>query len=181
MVKEIKIDNFNQITFYPLDLLDEEPPEIVVKKDVDSNFRISQIMRYNNFLMSEISKRETTIKTFKNLDWACFLIEMVLVVLEIGIASVGILYTDYISLTSSASIVFTTISTFLRGITKKFMKKLEKHQSLLVLTKNKFHQVKDKFTLALKNGDIDHEEYLSIFEEFEKYEAMRKDIINSCP
>lgn len=179
MVKEIVNvqKELTEINFYPLDVIDSAPPEIVIQKDSDSNFRISQIITYNEYLSHEISKRERVIKSFKYIDWICFSAEMLLVIINILLAFVSIIFVQYNTTISSIGILVTAFSTFIRNNTKKHMKKLDKHQSLLFLTKSKLSIVQEKYSLAIRDGDVSHDEYLTIIDEFEKYQKLRQEIL----
>lgn len=177
MVKELRQQSFEEINFYPLEMLDRPVPEIIVNKDISSDFRITQIQKYNDFFISEIALREKIINKFKNIDFFCFIAEMLLVIFDIVLGSFGLIFPTYLSTTSSVCIIATTISTFIRGITKKIMQKLEKHQHVLILTKNKFSTVKDKYHLAIRDGTIDHEEYVSIVDDFKSYDTLRTEIL----
>lgn len=176
MVREIKnAKSFEEIRFYPLEYTETPPPEIVVVKDADSDFRIGQISKYRNYLTTEINKREKIIKSFKNFDWVCFIAELLFVAVEICISIGGIIYPEFSTTTSSACVIITTVSTSMRGIFKKIMSKLEKHNAMLYLAKSKLAIVKDKYEIAMKDGQIDHQEFLKIVEEFGKYEALRQE------
>lgn len=179
MVKEIvkTQKEFTEINFYPLDVIDVPPPELKIHQNVDSNFRISQIISYNEYLAQEISKRESAIKSFKYVEWICFLLEMILVCLDITLGLVSVITQYNTPALSSICVFITTLATFIRNITKKHMKKIEKHQSLFFLTKNKLAIVKEKYTLAIRDGNISHEEYVVIIDEFEKYQKLRKEIL----
>lgn len=180
MVKEIKNTNFDQINFYPIDNDDDEiPPEIVIFKDVDSDFRIMQIVRYNDFLNSEIKKRETQTNSLKIFEWICFTIEVILVACDIGASLLGFYDQSYLPTTSVGCLLFTTLATFLRGLTKKVMKKMDVYKSLYILAKSRSNHVSDKYELAIRDGQIDHEEYLNIINEFRKYEEMRRKILQN--
>lgn len=176
MVKEIK-HNFNQINFYPVEQLDDIPPEIIVFKDIDSNFRMSQIVSYNDFLNSEIIKRTKLINSMKFMEWICFILEFIIVFSEIIISIVGLIYVELLNPSSITCVILTTISTALRGFTKKYMTKMEKHQALLILTKGKLGYISDRYNMALRDGEITHEEYTFLVEEYKKYEKLRIDII----
>lgn len=178
MVKEIIIENNDKINFYPLDLFDSEPPEIIINKDVDSNFRIAQIMKYNEYLASEITKRGASVKSFKNFDFYCFLFEMFCVVLDVLVGTLGLVFTEYSSTTSSICVIATTISTFVRNATKKFMLKIEKQQSLLTLAKGYMAIVQDKYNIAIRDGIIDHDEYINMVDDFKKYKENRTKLLN---
>nr|UOX61098.1 MAG: hypothetical protein DiTV3a_F17ORF3 [Diabrotica toursvirus 3a] len=172
----VKTPSFEEINFYALD---ETPPEIIVKKDVDSNFRINQIIKYNEFLIGEISRQENIVLRFKNFDLICFFIEMILVLLDVVSGVLGVFFQDWVISTSSLCILLTAISTSLRNFTKKFMAKIEKHQALLFATKSKFNHAKDKYDLAIRDGVISHEEYVNIVDEYKKYEKLREEIIKT--
>lgn len=177
MVKEIKVNNFDQINFYPVDQMDEIPPEIIVFKDLDSNFRVSQIVSYNNFLNQEVVKRSKLINSMKIMEWICFTLEIIIVLGEIITASLGLFFSELTNSSSYVCIILTTFSTFLRGFIKKYMRKMEKHQALMILAKSKLGYVSDKYNIAIKDGEINHEEYINLVDEYKKYEDMRLDII----
>lgn len=179
MVREIKnAKSFEEIRFYPLEYNETPPPEIVISKDVDSDFRIGQISRFRTYLNNEILKREKIIKSFKNFDWICFAAEILFVAVEIGISIAGIVCPEFSVTTSSACVIITTVSTSMRGIFKKIMSKLEKHNAMLYLAKSKLAIVKDKYDIAMKDGQIDHQEFLKIVDEYGKYEAIRQDTLD---
>lgn len=173
----IQTSNFEEISFYPLDIT--EPPKIFIEIDKDSNFRIAQIMKYNEYLSSEISKRTGIVSSFKKFDYVCFILEILFVLIDVGIGTIGIFYPALNTSTSAACILITAVGTFLRGVVKKYMKRMEKHQSLLVLAKTILSQAQEKYNIAISNGDIDHEEYLTITDEFKKYETLRQNIIGN--
>ncbi|QIH04847.1 hypothetical protein [Dasineura jujubifolia toursvirus 2a] len=173
--------SFTEINFYPLDIMEMPQISLPTTPNLDSSFRIKQINTYNNFLQEEIKTRENIIEKFKYFDWGCFIIEMILVMFEIISCILSLIYPMFLSLSSSAelSIMITTISTFLRGMTSKFIRRVHKHQSLLTLAKGKYNSVKSDYEIALLDEKITHEEYIKIVDQFKKYETLRSEIISS--
>lgn len=180
MVKEIvkPQKEFTEINFYPLDVIDVTPPDIKIHQNIDSNFRISQIISYNEYLSQEISNRENAIKSFKYVEYICFLIEMIFACMDITLGIISIFFKHYNSTISIVCIVLTGLGTFLRNMTKKHMKKVEKHQALFFLTKSKLTIVQEKYSIAIRDGNISHDEYVKIIDEFEKYQKLRKEILS---
>ena len=84
----------------------------------------------------------------------------------IGIASAGI------------SIVFASAT----GITKKLLKttrnKKKKHDKILMLAKSKLNSIESLISRALIDMDINHEEYITILKEKDKYENMKENVRN---
>lgn len=169
--------DYSEINFYALDDFTEEPPEIVIKDGTTSAFRIAQVMKYNEFLVTEVRRREHIVRTFRWLEWFSFILEMTLVVVDLSIGCFGIFKTDYLSMTAQICVAVTTVGTCLRTLTKNFMNKFNKHVSLLVLAEGKLSIVKDKYNLFIADGQISEEEYQQLVFDFNKYEELRTQIL----
>lgn len=177
MTLDYKNNNFNIVKFYPLDIEDNNPPDIIVEKNSSTNFKTEQIMKYNEFLISEINKRRHIVNTFKYIEWVCLIVEIVLIIIELTTGVIGVIKQDLLPTTSVACILITTITTFFKGLSKQLIKNIEKHQSLLIISESKLATVKDKYRLFILDGEINDAEYFSIVDEFKKFEQYRNDII----
>lgn len=180
MVKEILKINYHSVNAYPLDVIETLPPEIIIdekNKDVDSKFRVSQITRYNDYLQDEIRKRQTIVKRFECIEWVFFFIEIILMLFDFGLGTFGTVFPQYSSITSTSCAVFTAVSTCLRGVIYNIMNKLNLHKNILILTQSKLAFFRDKYELAIYDGNVTHEEYSAIVKEFKKYEEMRRKFV----
>lgn len=177
MVIKVNKLSSEQINFYPLEIVPTAPPELVVNENMDSNFRIAQIMQYRNFLNSEKEKLTDILGAYRKIEWGCFIAEVMLVILDIVLCSFGILNEKYIISTSSFCIFVTALSALVRSIASNLRTKKEKQQMLLTLASAKLFLVKDKYDLSIRDGNVDHTEYTNIVDEFRKYEQVRNNIM----
>lgn len=184
MVKEILNVNYHNVNVYPLDIVETPPPEIVIDDDKntgdkisDTKFRVSQITRYNDYLHNEISKRQTIVNRFEYVEWICFFVEIILMLCDFALGTIGAVFSEYASITSTVCMTFTVISTFLRGFIHNIMKKLNRHKNILVLTQSKLAFFRDKYQLAIDDGEVTHDEYTEIVKEFKKYEELRRNFV----
>lgn len=182
MVKEIKV-NYQSVNAYPLDVVETPPPEIIIDDDntgdkiSDSKFRVSQIIKYNEYLQDEIRKRQIIVKRFEYVEWVCFFIEIILMLSDFALGIFGNIFPQYSSIVSKSCTAFTAVSTCLRGFIYNTMNKLNRHKKILVLTQSKLAFFKDKYELAIDDGEVKHEEYSEIVKEFKKYEEMRRKFV----
>lgn len=177
MVKKSQTPEFKVVHFFPLEDKDVAPPEIIERGDADSDYRIAQIISYQNYLISEIERRSYTVNVYKYIEWVVFIIEMIIATLDISLGIYGLVTDDHLSVTTKISIVVTTIGTIVRTYIKTFMKKVEKHRELLTLARGKNIIVKDKYNLFIKDGEISDQEYKNLVADFKKYEEAREEVI----
>ena len=81
---------------------------------------------------------------------------------------------------SSAS--FTLIFSLTKGIIKKLLNmtinKKKKHDKILMLAESKFNSIETLMSQALGDLDINHEEFIMILKEKDKYERMKYNLIS---
>ena len=82
-----------------------------------------------------------------------------------------------------ASASFTLVFSLTTGIIKKLLKitrkKKKKHNKITTLAKSKFNSIETLMSHALIDLGISHEEFKTIVNEKEKYEAMKESIRNT--
>lgn len=180
MVKESnKSDiNFYGIEFNPIENLEENLPEIVVLNENDNMIsKKIQIARYNDFLKYEINKREQLVQTYKKYEWGFLIFEIIFFLLELSVITVGLIIPDIIIKTSIVGMVLTTVSTSIRKIYQYILKNASLYRELLVLTKSKLLHFETRYNIALSDNEITQEEYISLIEEFKKFEKLRSNIL----
>ena len=82
-----------------------------------------------------------------------------------------------------ASASFTLAFSLTTGIIKKLLKitrkKKKKHNKIVMLAKSKLNSIETLMSQALIDLDISHEEFKTIVNEKEKYEAMKESVRNT--
>ena len=113
-------------------------------------------------------------------DW----IDKVLIVLSVTSGGVSIIsFTSIIGApVGIASASFTLIFSLTTGIAKKLLnitrKKKKKHDKILMLAKSKLNSVETLISQALVDMEISHEEFITIFNEKDRYDKIKKNLIN---
>lgn len=158
----------------------EPPPELIIDTDQDSDAMLHQIIRYNNFLMTELEINKQSMSKYESINWICYLIEIVTIIADIILGVIGVIFSNELEsrTVSLICISITALSTLLRSIAKKINDSSHKHSSLFYLTKSKFAYVKEKYELAIKDGVISYEEFISFVTEYKKFENIRTEIIS---
>ena len=79
-----------------------------------------------------------------------------------------------------ASASFTLIFSITTGIVKKLLgttrKKKKMHDQILMLAKSKFNSIEALILQALIDMNINHEEFIAILKEEDRYEKMKENI-----
>ena len=79
-----------------------------------------------------------------------------------------------------ASACFTLIFSITAGIIKKLLsttiKKKKKHDQILMLAKSKYNSIEALISQVLNDMDISHKEFITILDEKNKFENMKKNI-----
>ena len=109
-------------------------------------------------------------------------IDKTLIVLSATRGGISIItFTSVIGIPAGiASASFTLIFSLTTGIMKKLLKitrkKKKKHNKIVMLAKSNLNCIETLMSLALIDLDISHEEFKTIANEKEKYEAMKESI-----
>ena len=96
----------------------------------------------------------------------CIISHATVVATPVGIASAG----------------FTILFSLATGITKKLLKRTrnekKKHNKILMLAKSKLNSIESLMSKALIDMDVNHEEFIKILKEKNKYEKMKENVRN---
>ena len=141
-----------------------------------------EIKKIENYFINEINERESYSKKVNKHVTIFDYIDKILIVLSATSSSVSI-----ISLTSTigvpvgiVSASFTLIFSITTGIIKKLLsatiKKMKKHDQILMLAKSKYTSIEALISQALNDIDKSHKEFITILKEKDKYEKMKEDI-----
>ena len=147
-----------------------------------TKFRLSEIMRIENYFHQEINQRKSCSKKLSKCVTAFDYIDKILIVLSTTSSGVCII--------SSASVVgapvgiasasFTLIFSLTTGIVKKLLNitrnKKKKHDKILMLAKSKLNSIETLVSQALIDMEISHEEFVTILKEKDKYKKMKDNL-----
>ena len=147
-----------------------------------TKFRLSEIMRIENYFHQEINQRKSCSKKLSKCVTAFDYIDKILIVLSTTSSGVCII--------SSASVIgvpvgiasasFTLIFSLTTGIVKKLLNitrnKKKKHDKILMLAKSKLNSIETLVSQALIDMEISHEEFVTILKEKDKYKKMKDNL-----
>ena len=149
-----------------------------------TKFRLSEIIRIENYFHQEINQRKSCSKKLSKYDAVFDYIDQALIVLSATSGGVSIiLFTSIdgapVGLTSASLTLFFSLTT---GTTRKLLnitrKKKKKDYKILMLAKCKLSSIETLISQALIDMDISHGEFVTILKEKDKYEKM-KDTLRS--
>ena len=160
--------------------------EIIDKKNLSeqTKFRLSQIIRIENYFYLEINERKSCIKKLNKYITVFEYIDKILIILSATSGGVSII--SFLSIAGVpvgiASASFTLVFSIAKGIIKILLKitrnKKKKHDNIFMLAKSKLNSIEILMSKALNDMDISHEEFTIILNEKDKYEKMKYKIIN---
>ena len=149
-----------------------------------TKFWLSEIVGIENYFYQEINQRKSYSKNLNKYVTVLDHIDKVLIVLSATSGGVSII--SFASILGApvgiARASFTLIFCITIGIVKKSLNmtrsKKKKHDKILMLAKCKLNSIETLISQALNDMDISHKEFITIFNENNKYERM-KDILKS--
>ena len=147
-----------------------------------TKFRLSEIMRIENYFHQEINQRKSCSKKLSKYVAAFDYIDKVLIVLSATSGGVSIIsFTSIIGApVGIASASFTLIFSLTTGIVKKLLNitrnKKKKHDKILMLAKSKLSSIETLVSQALIDMEISHEEFVTILKEKDKYKKMKDNL-----
>ena len=160
--------------------------EIIDKKNLSeqTKFRLSQIIRIENYFYLEINERKSCIKKLNKYITVFEYIDKILIILSATSGGVSII--SFLSIAGVpvgiASASFTLVFSIAKGIIKILLKitrnKKKKHDNILMLAKSKLNSIEILISKALNDMEISHEEFTIILNEKDKYDKMKYKIIN---
>ena len=152
------------------------------KLSAQTNFRLYEIKKTENYFINKINERELYSKKLNKYVTIFDYIEKILIVLSATSSSVSIIsFTSTIGLpVGIVSTSFTLIFSITTGIIKKLLsttiKKKKKHDQILMLAKGKYNSIEALISQALNEIEISHKEFITILNEKDRYEEMKEDI-----
>ena len=160
--------------------------EIIDKKNLSeqTKFRLSQIIRIENYFYLEINERKSCAKKLNKYITVFEYIDKILIILSATRGGVSII--SFLNIAGVpvgiASASFTLVFSIAKGIIKILLKitrnKKKKHDNIFMLAKSKLNSIEILMSKALNDMDISHEEFTIILNEKDKYEKMKYKIIN---
>ena len=147
-----------------------------------TEFRLSKIMGIENYFYQEINQQKSYSKKLNKYVTIFDYIDKILIILSATTGGISIIsFTTTIGApVGIASASFTLIFSLSTGIIKKLLNttrnKKKKHDKILMLGKSKLDSIESLISQALNNIKISNKEFITILDENDKYEKMKKDI-----
>ena len=142
--------------------------------------RLDKITEIENYFHQEINQRKLCSKKLSKYVTAFDYIDKILIVLSATSSGVSIIsFTSIIGApVGIASASFTLIFSLTTGIIKKLLSitrnKKKKHNKILMLAKSKLNSIETLISQPWIDMGISDEEFVTILEERDKYEKMKK-------
>ena len=144
--------------------------EIIDKKNLSeqTKFRLSQIIRIENYFYLEINERKSCVKKLNKYITVFEYIDKILIILSATSGGVSII--SFLNIAGVpvgiASASFTLVFSIAKGIIKILLKitrnKKKKHDNILMLAKSKLNSIEILMSKALNDMEISHEKFTII-------------------
>ena len=149
-----------------------------------TKFRLSEIIVIENYFYHEINERKSYIKKLSKYVTISEYIDKILIILSA--TSGGVSAMSFVSIVrvpvGIAGASFTLIFSIAKGIIKILLKitrnKKELYDKILMLAKSKLNSVEKLISKALNDMEINHEEFIIILDEKDKYDNMKYELIS---
>ena len=147
-----------------------------------TKFRLSEIMRIENYFHQEINQRKSCSKKLSKYVTTFDYIGKILIVLSAKSGGVSIIsFTNIVGapvgIASASLLLFFSLTT---GTVKKLLNiarnKKKKHDKILMLAKSKLNSIETLVSQALIDMEISHEEFVTILKEKDKYKKMKDNL-----
>ena len=148
-----------------------------------TKFRLCEIKKNDNCFVNDINQQKAYSKKLSKYVTIFDYIDKILFVLSATTSGVSIISFTSTTIGESVGIVcasFTLIFPLTTGIIKKLLNMTinKKHDQLPMLAESKFNSIETLISQALGDLDINHEEFIMILKEKDKYERMRYNLIS---
>ena len=149
-----------------------------------TKFRLSEMIGVENYFYQEINERKSQIRKLNKYITLFEYIDKILIVLSATSGGVSIVsFTTIVGApVGIASASFTLIFSIAKGIIKILLKitrnKKELYDKILMLAKSKLNSVEKLISKALNDMEINHEEFIIILDEKDKYDNMKYELIS---
>ena len=147
-------------------------------------YSLNEISKIENYFIEEINQRKSCRKKLIKYVPAFDYLDNILVVLSttsggvsiisftsIVEAPVGIARASFISIFSLATVIIKKLLSIMRN-------KKKEHDKILVLAKNKLSSTETLVSQALIDTEVNHEEFITILKEKDKYEKIKEKMKN---
>ena len=147
-----------------------------------TKFRISEIIRIENYFYQEINQRMSCSKKLNKYVTTFDYLDKFLIILSATSSRVSIIsFTSIVGVrVGIASASLSLIFSLTTGIVKKLLNitrnKKKKHDKILMLAKIKFNSIDTLISQALIDLDISREKFIRILKEKDKYEKMKENL-----
>ena len=147
-----------------------------------TKYRLYEIKKIENYFINEINEEKSYSKKLSKYVTIFDYIDKILIVLSATSSGVSIIsFTSIIGVPAGiASASFTLIFSITAGIIKKLLsttiKKKKKHDQILMLAKSKYNSIEVLILQALNDININHEEFITILKEKDRYEKIKENI-----
>ena len=146
-----------------------------------TKFRLYEIKEIENHFINEINERKSYNKKLSKYVTTFDYIDKILI---IGSATTGVSIFSFTSVIGApvgiTGASFTLIFSLATEIVKKLLNitrnKKKTHDQILELAKSKFNSIETLISQALNDMEISHEEFITTFNEKDRYEKMKENI-----
>ena len=144
-----------------------------------TKFRLSEIIGVENYFQHEINEWKAYIKKLNKYITIFDYINKILIFLNVTSGGVSIISFNAIvgSTVGIISACYTLIFSIAKGLLKILLKitrnKKKKHDNILMLAKSKLNSIETLISQSLNDMKINHEEFIIILKEKDKYEKMK--------
>ena len=141
-------------------------------------------MGIENYFCREIIKRKSYNRKLNKYVTIFDYIDKMLIILSVTSSGMSIIsFAGAIGAPAGiASSCFTLIFSITTGIIKKLLNitrnEKKKHDKILMLAESKLNSIESLISQALNDLDISHQEFIIIFNEKDKYERMKYNLIS---
>ena len=155
-----------------------------IKLSGQKKFRLSEIMRIENYFYQEINQQKSCSKKLNKYVTIFDYIDKILIILSVTSSGISIIsFASAIGVPAgTASACFTLIFSITTRIIKKLLNitrnKTKRHDKVLMLAESKLNSIESLISQALNDLDISHEEFIIILNEKDKYERMKYNLIS---
>ena len=145
-----------------------------------TKFRLYEIKKIENYFINEINERESYSKILNKYVTIFYYIDKILIVLSATSSSVSIIsFTSTIgvpvrTVSASFTLIFSITTRTITKLLSTTIKKKKKHDQILILAKSKYNSIKALISQALNDIDISHKEFITILNEKNTYEKMKR-------
>ena len=155
-----------------------------IKLSDQTKFRLYEIKNIDNYFINEINQQKSYSKKLSKYVTIFDYIDQILIILcaTTGVISIISFPTTIGAPVGIASASFTLIFSLATEIIKKLLNitrnKKKWHDKILMLAESKFNSIETLISQALIDLDINHEEFIRILNEKDKYEKMTYNLIS---